>query len=103
MSRCRANPDRCGSLDEYPHRVNWAQLDFPTRAGFIATIMAILGVLVPPTGLASACVAIAFSGVGWQRSRRRGESNRVARRCAIGCTALVVFVVIGSAVYGAAN
>ncbi|MGZ8748431.1 MAG: hypothetical protein ACXWZ2_15835 [Mycobacterium sp.] len=84
-------------------RVNWTQLDFPTRAGFIATIMAILGVLVPPASVASACVAIAFSGFGWQRSRRRGESNRVARLCAIGCTALVVLIIVGSAVYGAAN
>ncbi len=92
-----------GPLDEYAHKMNWAQLDFPTRAGFVATIMAILGVLVPPVSVASACVAIAFSGFGWQRSRRRGESNRVARLCAIGCTAFVVLVVVGSAVYGAAN
>ena len=65
--------------------------------------MAVLGVLVPPVSVASACVAIAFSGVGWQRSRSRGEVNRVARLCTIGCTALVVLVVVGSAVYGAAS
>jgi hypothetical protein len=83
--------------------VNWAQLDFPTRAGFVATIMAVLGVLVPPVSVASACVAIAFSGVGWQRSRRRGEANLVARTCTIGCAALVGLIVVGSAVYGAAD
>ena len=83
--------------------MNWAQLDFPTRAGFVATTMAVLAVLVPPVSVASACVAIAYSAVGWQRSHRRGEANRVARLCTIGCTALVGLVVVGSAVYGAAN
>src|SRR5687767_7919889 len=42
--------------------VAWKQLDFPTRAGLVATVMAVLGALIPPISVISALVAIAFSG-----------------------------------------
>ena len=87
----------------YAPVVDWKQLDLPTRAGFVASVMAVLGVLVPPISLASALVAIAFSGVGWQRARHRGETNSVAKFCLAGCVALVVVVIVGSAIYSAAN
>ncbi len=65
--------------------------------------MAVLGVIVPPISLASAVVAIAFSGIGWQRARHRGEANPVAKFCFAGCLALVVVIIVGSAIYSAAN
>jgi hypothetical protein len=65
--------------------------------------MAVVGMIVPPLGITSALVAMAFSGVGWRRSHQRGEANPVARFCLLGSLALVVLVVGGSALYGAAN
>lgn len=49
----------------------------------------------------SAVTAIGFSGYAWRRSHGRGEANRVARLCTIGCGALIVLLVAGSAVYAA--
>ena len=83
--------------------MDWKRLDVPTRAGFVASVMAVLGVIVPPISLASALVAIAFSGIGWQRARRRGEANSVAKFCFAGCVVLVILVIVGNAIYSAAN
>ncbi|MDH4144516.1 MAG: hypothetical protein OEY23_05030 [Acidimicrobiia bacterium] len=83
--------------------MDWAELDLPTRVGAVATIIAVLGLLVPPIGLASACVGGVVSGTAWRRSRRRGTSNRTASLCTIGCAALVVLIVVGNLVYAAAN
>jgi hypothetical protein len=66
-------------------------------------VIAVLGVLIPPISVMSALVAIAFSGAAWQRGRRRGESNPVARFCLLGCVALVALVIVGSALYNAGN
>ena len=79
--------------------MNWAELDTPTRVGFVATVMAVLGILFPPVGPAFALVAIVFSAIGWQRSRSRGETNRVAQVCTLGCAALLTLVVVGSVIY----
>jgi hypothetical protein len=82
--------------------MDWQQLDFPTRAGFIAAIMAVIGLIVPPIAITSAIVAVVFSGVGWRRSRRRGQANPVAKGCFLATTAIIVLVVVGSAIYSAA-
>jgi hypothetical protein len=79
--------------------MDFKQWDFPTRAGFVASVMAILGVFIPPIGVASAMVAVAFSGTAWLQARRAGESNPVARLCCIGCAALIAVVIIGNAIY----
>ena len=81
--------------------MNWRELDFATRAGVVAAAMAVLGLVIPPLGLSSALVAIAFSSVGWRRSHRRGQPNPVALFCIAGCVALVIMVVGGSALYAA--
>lgn len=65
--------------------------------------MAVVSLVVPPISLASALVAIAFSGVGWQRARHRGEANPVAKFCLAGCVALVGLVIMGNAIYSAAD
>lgn len=83
--------------------MDWQQLDVPTRVGFVATVMAVIGLIVPPIGVASAIVAIVFSGVGWRRARERGQTNPIALRCLIGSAALIVLVVVGNAIYSAAN
>jgi uncharacterized membrane protein YidH (DUF202 family) len=83
--------------------MDWKQLDFPTRAGLVATVMAILGVIVPPISVASALVAIAFSGTAVARARRRQQPNPVARLCLLASVALVVLIVVGSAIYSAAS
>ncbi len=83
--------------------MNWKQLDFPTRAGVVATVMAILGALIPPISVTSALVAIAFSGTAVHRAHRRRQSNPVARTCLVVSVALVVVVVLGSAIYAAGN
>lgn len=82
-------------------RVNWPLLDFPTRAGFIAGVMALIGLIVPPLAIASAVVAIGFSGIGWQRSRKRGQVNLVAKSVLLASAALIVLVVVGNAIYAA--
>ncbi|MEP7201935.1 MAG: hypothetical protein ABI894_04955 [Ilumatobacteraceae bacterium] len=81
--------------------MDWRQLDFPTRAAFVATVMALLGVLVPPISVASALIAIAFSGSAVHRARRRRERNRVALICLAVSGGLVVLVIVGSAIYSA--
>jgi hypothetical protein len=83
--------------------VDFKQLDFPTRAGLVASVTAILGVLIPPISVASALVAIAFSGTAWWRAHQRGEANPVARLCLLGCVALVTLIIVGSALYNAAS
>ena len=84
--------------------MDWKQqLDFPTRAGLVATVMAILGALIPPISVTSAFVAIALSGTAVERARRRRQSNPVARLCLLVSVALVVLIVVGSAIYGARN
>lgn len=83
--------------------MDWRRLDFATRAGFVATAMAVLGVLVPPISMASALAAIGFSGTALLRSRRRGSPNRVALLCLVVSVGLIVLVVLGSAIYAAGN
>ena len=83
--------------------MNWQQLDFPTRAGFIAAVMALIGLIVPPLSITAAVVAIGFSGVGWQRSRKRGEANPVAKLVLLASAALIVLVVVGSAISAAGS
>ena len=83
--------------------VEWRQLDFPTRAGFVASVMAVLGVLIPPISLASAVVAIAFSGTAVWRARKVGARNRVALACLAASAGLLVLVVVGSAIYAVGN
>ncbi len=83
--------------------MNWQELDFPTRAGFIAGVMALIGLIVPPLAMASAVIAIGFSGVGWQRSRQRDDANPVARSVLLASALLIVLVVVGNAVYAAAG
>ena len=68
----------------------------------VATVMAVVGLVIPPVGVACALVGIAYAGDGWQRSRRRGESNRVARLCAVVSAGLIVLLVVGNAIYAAA-
>lgn len=65
--------------------------------------MAVVSLLVPPISVASALVGVVSSGIGWRRARRRNESNRVAKFCLLGCTAFVILVVVGSAIYAASN
>jgi uncharacterized membrane protein YidH (DUF202 family) len=81
--------------------MDWKQLDFPTRAGFVATVMAVLGVLIPPISVSSALVAIAFSATAVQRAHRRRQSNPVAKICLSVSAGLVALIVIGSAIYSA--
>lgn len=83
--------------------VDFKQLDFPTRVGLIATVVAVLGVLIPPISVVSALVAIAFSGIAWWRAHQRGEANPVARFCLLGCVALVAVIIVGNAFYSANN
>jgi hypothetical protein len=61
--------------------------------------MAILGAFIPPIGVASAVVAVAFSGTAWLRARRAGESNPVARFCCVGCGALIAIILVGNAIF----
>jgi hypothetical protein len=83
--------------------VDWRQLDFPSRAGLVATVLAILGVVVPPISVASALVAIAFSGTAVHRAHRGGTRNRVALLCVGVSVGLVVVVVVGNVIYAAGN
>ena len=83
--------------------MNWQELDFPTRAGFIAGVMALIGLIVPPLAMASAVIAVGFSSVGWQRSQQRDEANRVARSILLASALLIVLVVVGNAIYAAAG
>lgn len=62
-------------------------------------MLALFGAMVPPLGMASALVAIVFSGVGWRRAHSRGSTNPVARFCFLGCLALVALVIVGNAIY----
>ena len=87
----------------YSCAMNWQELDFPTRAGFIAGVMAVIGLIVPPLSIASAVVAIGFSGVGWQRSRTQGQANPVAKYVLLVSTALIVLVVVGNAIYSSSS
>lgn len=79
--------------------VDWDRLDFATRAGVVASVMALPGMIIPPFGIASALVAIAFCAVGWRHAHRRGNANPVARFGLLGCTALIVLVIGGNAIY----
>lgn len=83
--------------------MDWAQLDVPTRAGFVAAVMAVLSLIIPPISLASAVVAVAFSAIGWQRSRRKGERNRMARLVVLGGLSFIALLVIGNVIYSAGN
>ena len=83
--------------------MNWKQLDFPTRAGLVASVMALIGAPIPPVSVMSAFVAIAFSATAWQRARRRGQSNPVARLCLLGCVGLAAVIIVGSALYSAGS
>lgn len=79
------------------------QPDPITRAALIATVAAVATVLIPLISMVIALVAIVLSATALVRSRRRGLPNPVALRCLVGALALVAFVVIGSAIYAAAN
>jgi hypothetical protein len=81
--------------------VDRRRLDFPTRAGVVATVMAVLGVLIPPIGVASALAAIAFAGTAVSRARRRRERNGVALLCLAVSAGLIVLIVVGNAIYSA--
>lgn len=83
--------------------MQWQQLDQPTRTGFVAAVVGVVAVIIPPFSLASAVVAVIFSAVGWRRSHQRGEANPVARYSLLGSVALIVVVVVGSAIYAAAS
>jgi hypothetical protein len=79
----------------------WHQRDLATRAGFVATVLAVLGVLIPPFAVASALVAVGFAGTAVIRARRRGETNRLGSLCLAVSGALIVVIVVGSAIYAA--
>lgn len=83
--------------------MNWQELDFPSRAGFVAGVAAVIMLIVPPLFMLCAVVAIGFSGIGWRRSRQRGSANPVARFVLLANTVLIVLVVIGSAIYAAGS
>ena len=65
--------------------------------------MAVIGLIVPPLAMASAVVAMGFSGVGWRRSRQRDQANPVTRSVLLASARLIVLVVVGNAVYAAAG
>jgi hypothetical protein len=94
---------RSAACNSYISLVEWKQLDFPTRAGLVATVMAVLGALIPPISVMSALVAIAFSGTAVQRARRRRQSNPVARLCLVVSVAVVALIIVGSAIFSAGN
>jgi len=79
--------------------MNWKELDVATRAGFIAGVVALVLLIVPPIALASALIAMGFSVVGWKRSHDSGDANPVAKWVVIASAALIVLVVAGSAIY----
>ncbi|MGF1600300.1 MAG: hypothetical protein ACFCVK_25945 [Acidimicrobiales bacterium] len=79
----------------------WQRLDFPTRAGVVATVLAVLGVLIPPIGVTSGVVAIVFSAVAAYRARGSRRSNPVAKICLAVSAGLIVLVVAGNAIYAA--
>ena len=83
--------------------MNWQALDFPTRAGFIAGVIAVLALIVPPLSIASAIVAVGFSGIGWQRSHQLEQPNPVAKVVVLVCVALIVLVVVGNVIYSLAS
>ena len=69
-----------------------------TRAGLVATAIAALTLFVPPISVASAVVGLACSGTAWAGAARRHADDPTARRCTIGCAALLVVVIAGSAI-----
>lgn len=79
----------------------WQQLDFPTRAGVVAAVIAVLGVLLPPISVASGVVSAVFSGIGLRRASRSGQRNRTAQICLAVSVGLVVLIVVGNAIYAA--
>lgn len=79
--------------------MDWQLLDLPTRVGLVATVIAVLAVVVPPVSVASALVAVAFSGAAVRRARGGGRQNRVAGYCLTVSIGLLVLVVVGSAIY----
>ena len=83
--------------------MDWRQLDLPTKVGLVATVLAVLGVVLPPIGVSSALVAIAFSGTAVYRAHRVGTRNRAALLCLAVSSGLVVLVVVGSAIYAVGN
>ena len=83
--------------------MTWTQLDFPTRAGLVAAVFAVVAVLIPPISVMSGVVAIAFSGTALQRSRRLRKPNPVAKLCLLGSIALVGLIILGSAIYSAGS
>lgn len=99
--RGRTSPAATYAVAVDTGRIAWKQLDLLTRTAFVATVIAVLGVVVPPVSLAGAVVAIVCSGVAVVRSRRSGAANRMAQWCLAVSTGLVVLVVVGSAIYAA--
>ncbi len=83
--------------------VDWRSLDVPTRVGLVATVVAVVLLIVPPLSVASALVAIVFCAVGARRARSAAESNRTASRCLAISSVLVVVVVAGNVLYALGN
>ena len=81
----------------------WNNADGLTRGGAVATTLAVLGIVVPPLGLAAALVGIVLSALAMRRSVARRERNQVARICLLVCAVLFVFVIVGNAIYAARN
>jgi hypothetical protein len=81
----------------------WARLDGPTKSGVIATVLAVLGLAFPLLAVTSAVVAVACSGAALARSRRRDEANRVAQICLAISLGIIVLIVVGTAIYVAAD
>ena len=83
--------------------MDWRRADAPTKAGVVATVLAVLGIAFPLLGAGAALVAVACSTVAVVGARRREESNRVAVICLAISVGLIVLVVIGSVIYGSTN
>ena len=81
--------------------MNWQQLERGTKAAVVATVAAIVTLLVPPISMAIALLAIVLSGTAVIRYRGDHVQQRVARTCLDASTTLVALVIIGSAIYAA--
>lgn len=81
--------------------MGWPQLDTASRVGLVATVAAVLGLLVPPVGVVSAVAGGAFSGVAAYRARQSGSRNGVALACAAVSVAVILLLIVGSAIYAA--
>ncbi|MGE0879268.1 MAG: hypothetical protein AB7L13_08945 [Acidimicrobiia bacterium] len=76
-------------------------IDVLSRVGSIATVLAVVALVVPPFSVAIGLVALGFSAAALRRARRRGVPNRLATICLTVSGGLVVVVIAGSALYSA--